>query len=250
MIARSPSRNRWSLSRWVITGLLLVAAAVCLTSGLQGELHGLAGPATGPQLLPASSWRGIGTAEPSGPVIGFSMARPVTSAPAAKPASPVPPAAPVVPRSMPVTLSIPAIGVSVPVSELGLNPDNSVEVPANSQEVGWYDLGPSPGQTGSAVILGHVDTYQGPGVFFEVKSLTPGDEVSVTLANGAVAHFAVSSVVLYSKDNFPDEEVYGPHGGSDLQIVTCGGQFDQQTGHYLSNVVAYTSLSSITNPAA
>jgi sortase (surface protein transpeptidase) len=151
---------------------------------------------------------------------------------------------------MPVALNIPAIAVSVPVSELGLNPDNSVEVPSNSQNVGWYDLGPSPGQTGSAVILGHVDTYQGPGVFFEVRSLAPGDDVSVTLVSGAVAHFTVTSVVLYSKDDFPDDEVYGPHGGSDLQLVTCGGEFDHQTGHYLSNVVAYTSLTSMTDPPA
>jgi sortase (surface protein transpeptidase) len=182
-------------------------------------------------------------------VISFSIAKTITGAEPAIPVSAAPPPAPVVPRSLPVALNIPAIGVSVAVSELGLNPDNSVEVPSDSQGVGWYDLGPSPGQTGSAVILGHVDTYQGPGVFFDVKSLTPGDDVSVTLANGGVAHFSVTSVVMYSKDNFPDEEVYGPHGGSDLQLVTCGGEFDHQTGHYLSNVVAYTSLSSMTDPS-
>jgi sortase (surface protein transpeptidase) len=249
MIGRAPSGNHRSSTRWVITGLLLAAAAVCLTSGLRDELHGLAGPASGPQLLPSSSWRGIGTAIPAGPVIGFSIAKTVTRA-QVKPASAVPLAPPVVPRSLPLALNIPAIGVSVPVSELGLNPDNSVEVPSNSQDVGWYDLGPSPGQTGSAVILGHVDTYQGPGVFFDVRSLTPGDDLSVTLVNGAVAHFAVTSVVMYSKDDFPDQEVYGPHGGSDLQLVTCGGEFDHQTGHYLSNVVAYTSLTSMTDPPA
>jgi hypothetical protein len=189
---------------------------------------------------------GLDTAFPAESVISFSMA---TGAVQVRPVSAPLPAKPVVPRSLPLRLDIPAIRVAAPVSQLGLNSDGSVEVPPNSQEVGWYDRGPSPGQMGSAVILGHVDSYQGPAAFFQIKSLSPGDDVSVTLANGQVAHFAVTSVVMYSKDDFPDEEVYGPHGGSDLQLVTCGGDFDRQTGHYLSNVVVYTSLSSMTDPS-
>jgi sortase (surface protein transpeptidase) len=145
-------------------------------------------------------------------------------------------------RSVPVTLRIPAIGLDVPVGELGLNPDGTIEVPASFTEPGWYRLGPSPGQAGSAVILGHVDSYLGPAVFFRLRSLRPGDLVEVTLADGVIVQFVVRSVAEYLKADFPDRLVYGPHGYSALQLVTCGGVFDTATRHYLSNVVVYTSL--------
>jgi sortase (surface protein transpeptidase) len=145
-------------------------------------------------------------------------------------------------RSVPLTLSIPAIGLSAPLSELGLNPNHTVQVPTNFQEPGWYKFGPSPGQLGSSVILGHVDSYQGPAIFFRLKSLRPGDHVDVTLADGVVTHFAVRQVAMYPKSSFPTLQVYGSHGYSALQLVTCGGVFDTQTRSYLSNVVVYTSL--------
>jgi sortase (surface protein transpeptidase) len=156
----------------------------------------------------------------------------------------------VVARSAPVWLNIPAIGVTVPVSQLGLNPDGTVQVPTDFQEPGWYRLGPSPGQVGSAVILGHVDSYQGPAIFFRLRSLQAGDQVDVSLADGVVADFVVTSVAMYPKAQFPSLQVYGTHGYSALQLVTCGGTFDAQTGHYLSNVVVYTSLLSTTPVAS
>jgi hypothetical protein len=145
-------------------------------------------------------------------------------------------------RSLPVTLSIPAIGLKVPLSQLGLNPNGTVEVPANFTEPGWYRFGPSPGQTGSAVILGHVDSYRGPAVFFRLRTLRAGDQVEVALADGVLAHFVVREVAMYPKAHFPTRLVYGPHGYSGLQLVTCGGVFDAEAGSYLSNVVVYTSL--------
>lgn len=145
-------------------------------------------------------------------------------------------------RSVPLTLSIPAINLTVSLSELGLNANHTIQVPTDFQEPGWYEYGPSPGQLGSSVILGHVDSYQGPAVFFRLRTLAPGDRVNVTLADGVITHFVVRQVAMYLKANFPTVEVYGPHGYSALQLVTCGGVFDSQTGHYLSNVVVYTSL--------
>jgi sortase (surface protein transpeptidase) len=140
--------------------------------------------------------------------------------------------------------------VAVPVSALGLNPDGTVQVPTDFQEPGWYRLGPSPGQVGSAVILGHVDSYQGPAVFFQLPSLQAGDQVEVSLADGVVADFVVTAVAMYPKAQFPALQVYGSNGYSALQLVTCGGTFDTQTGHYLSNVVVYTSLVSTTPASA
>ncbi len=85
-------------------------------------------------------------------------------------------------------------------------------------------------------------------MFFQLRSLVPGDQVIVSLADGVLAQFAVTSVAMYSKPDFPAQQVYGSHGSSALQLVTCGGTFDTQTGSYLSNIVVYTSL--VTTTAA
>lgn len=149
---------------------------------------------------------------------------------------------PVLERSAPVAIRIPAIGVEASVTELGLNADNTVEVPTDFQQAGWYKLGPSPGELGSAVILGHVDSYRGPAVFFRLRRLQPGDEVEVSLADGQVARFAVTAVATYPKDQFPTDAVYGSRDDAALQLVTCGGEFDTHARSYLSNVVVYTTF--------
>ena len=113
---------------------------------------------------------------------------------------------------------------------------------------GGNHQGPTPGQVGSAVILGHVDSYLGPGTFFNLKNMKSGNSIIVTLADGAVEHFVVTGVVQYSKVAFPDQLVYGPHGIRSLQLVTCGGTFDHETGHYESNIVVFSRLVSASPP--
>lgn len=150
---------------------------------------------------------------------------------------------PVPPPGAPVTLDIPAIGVAAePLLGLGLNPDDTVEVPTDYARAGWFDRGPAPGEVGSAVILGHVDSFRGPAVFFRLRELRPGDRVEVGLADGSTGLFAVTAVETYPKEQFPARRVYASTGSRDLQLVTCGGEFDRGTGHYLANVVVYTSM--------
>ena len=144
-------------------------------------------------------------------------------------------------RSRPIHLSIPALGVSVPLSSLGLNADGTVSVPTDFNVPGWYKFDASPGQMGTAVILGHVDSYRGPAVFFNLRSLKVGDRVIVTLADHRAARFAVIGTATYLKARFPARLVYGRRSYSALQLVTCGGVFDHATGSYLSNVVVYTA---------
>ncbi len=152
-----------------------------------------------------------------------------------------------VPTSRPVSLVIPSLGVDTSVGELGLQANGQVEVPTTTRVVGWYRYGVTPGQIGSAVILGHVDSYLGPGVFFNLKTLKAGASLDLSLADGARARFVVTEVVQYLKSSFPDRLVYGAHGSSrSLQLVTCGGVFDHATGHYLSNVVVYSRLAQVT----
>jgi len=145
-------------------------------------------------------------------------------------------------RSRPIRLSIPKIGLSAKLGELGLNKNGSPQVPKSWSKPGWYRLGPSPGEEGSAVILGHVDSVNGPAVFYRLAELRPGDKVSVVLADGKTVRFKVIGLRMYLKSNFPSRLVYGPRSYSALQLVTCGGVFDTGAHHYLSNLVVFTEL--------
>jgi hypothetical protein len=168
--------------------------------------------------------------------------------PAPAAAGTVGPAAPKEPslrRSDPVSVAIPAIGVRSPLLRLGLNPDGTIQVPdiaTSADEAAWYKNSVTPGQIGAAVIEGHVDSQVGPAVFFRLGALHPGDHIDVTLADGMTAVFGVTGVREYSKSDFPAEMIYGPTNYASLRVVTCGGTFDNVTGHYLGSVVVFASL--------
>ena len=150
-------------------------------------------------------------------------------------------------RSLPVSVDIPAIGVSSDLLHLGLNRDGTIQVPSLStgaDEAAWYKYSATPGQRGAAVIEGHVDSTQGPAVFFRLGSLRPGEHIDVRLANGITAVFRVTGVRQYSKDNFPARIIYGAPGYAALHLITCGGAFDYASGHYLSTTVVFASLTS------
>ena len=143
----------------------------------------------------------------------------------------------------PVRIGIPAIDVTADITRLGLNRDGTVEVPEDPDEAGWYLKGPSPGEPGSAVILGHLDSKVGPAVFYQLKNLDPGDQIAVGLDGGSVAHFEVARVAHYAIEDFPRRKVYAstPERPA-LNLVTCGGKYDRAAGGYQSNVVVFTTL--------
>ena len=148
-------------------------------------------------------------------------------------------------HSLPVSVAIPAIGVRSRLLRLGLNPDGTIAVPSlvtSAGEAAWYKYSATPGQPGTAVIEGHVDSYHGPGVFFRLGALRPGNRIEVALADGVTAVFRVTGVREYSKDEFPAKIVYGAARYPALRLITCGGDFDPVTGHYLSSVVVFASL--------
>jgi hypothetical protein len=103
----------------------------------------------------------------------------------------------------------------------------------------WYSLGPSPGEPGAAIIAGHVDSKQGPAVFYRLVELAPGSVVRIALADRTEAVFRVYAVREFAKAAFPTSLVYGPTPQAELRMVTCGGAFDRQTGHYVDNVVVF-----------
>jgi hypothetical protein len=150
-------------------------------------------------------------------------------------------------RSLPVSVRIPAIGVDSRLLHLGLNRDGTIEVPSiqtSADKAAWYKYSATPGQVGASVIEGHVDTTQGPAVFFRLGALHPGNTIEVTLADGVTAVFRVTGVREYAKTRFPARAIYGATDFAALRLITCGGGFDYATGHYLSSTVVYASLAS------
>ncbi|MEU4428276.1 class F sortase [Actinoplanes sp. NPDC024001] len=145
-------------------------------------------------------------------------------------------------RSEPVRLEIPAIKLRAPVTPIGLRRDGTIDVPPlrSDAPAGWYKNAPSPGETGAAVLVGHVDTARdGPAVFYRLRELRRGNPISVRRADGTVADFVVTKVTTHPKDDFPSADVYGPVDGPELRLITCGGVFDRSRGSYRSNVVVF-----------
>jgi hypothetical protein len=147
------------------------------------------------------------------------------------------------PVASPVSLTIPLIGVKTQLMTLGLAASGALQVPplSSASVAGWYTGSPRPGAIGSAIIVGHIDSVSGPGVFFRLSELRLGDDVYVKRADGSTAEFRVTSVQTYLKDHFPTATVYGPTPDAELRLITCGGAFDSVTGHYLSNIVVYAT---------
>jgi sortase (surface protein transpeptidase) len=144
-----------------------------------------------------------------------------------------------------VAVSIPAIGVQSSLLHLGLNADGTIQVPSlysRPMEAAWYKYSVTPGQIGASVIEGHVDTLNGPAVFYRLGALQPGNTIDVTLADGETAIFRVTGVREYAKVDFPTKTIYGASNYASLHLITCGGAFDYSTGHYLSSTVVFASL--------
>ncbi len=147
-------------------------------------------------------------------------------------------------RSTPVSIDIPSIKVHSRVISLGLNSNGTVAVPplSNPMVTSWYDKGPAPGEPGAAAILGHVDAAKvGPAVFYELGNMRPGAKIYVQLRDGRTAVFETYSVALFQKAKFPTDRVFGYTSWPTLRLITCGGLFDPQSGHYLGNIVAFAS---------
>ncbi|MBU2664789.1 class F sortase [Actinoplanes bogorensis] len=144
--------------------------------------------------------------------------------------------------ALPVRLRIPALHVDSPIIDLGLQDDGAVEVPESVHEAGWFDGGPRPGQDGPAVILGHVDSKAGPGIFAGLHKVKAGTLVEVVRADKSVAKFTITKVSRVEKTRFPTDLVYAPSLDPTLRLVTCGGTFDHAAGSYRDNVIAYADV--------
>ncbi|MFD0517760.1 class F sortase [Paractinoplanes durhamensis] len=159
-------------------------------------------------------------------------------------AEPPPRAFPVLDPSRPERLTIPSIKVEAPILDVGLATDGSVGVPPlkRHNEAGWFDGGPSPGQFGPALIVGHADTRTGPSVFYDLPKLKPGQRIEVLRADNSVAIFEINSVEHFDKGKLPVQRVYGDFSRPSLRLMTCGGKWVGGKTGYQDNVVVFASL--------
>lgn len=146
-------------------------------------------------------------------------------------------------RSNPVNLYIPALNLDASfVSPLKLQADQTVGVPDSYNQVGWYEGGATPGEVGPAVILGHVDSKEGPAIFYSLGQLKEGEDIEVTREDGSVAIFVVTKLRRYQQSDFPTQDVYGPTDKPTLRLVTCTGIFNKGEQRYSHNLVVYAEL--------
>ncbi|MDR6975003.1 LPXTG-site transpeptidase (sortase) family protein [Streptomyces sp. 3330] len=175
------------------------------------------------------------------------------SVPAASaPAGPTPPAGAAdgdatgkhLPRSRPVRLFIPKIGVDAPFVDLAIGATGQLEPPPADDVnlVGWHADGASPGETGTSIIAGHVDTKTSPAVFAGLSALAKGDGFQVLRADGSKASFRVDSVETFDKADFPSERVYSDTSDAQVRLITCAGAYDRRAKDYTDNLVVFAHL--------
>jgi hypothetical protein len=144
-------------------------------------------------------------------------------------------------KSVPVRIDIPSIGVHAKTLSMGADAEGGIAVPslAQAELTSWYNEGPAPGEVGPSVIVGHVDTKSGPAVFYRLGELKKGATIDVARTDGSVVSFAVDSVAEYPKAEFPAEKIFSDLDYPGLRLITCGGAFDSDTGHYLDNTIVF-----------
>ncbi|MGX2993951.1 class F sortase [Streptomyces sp. JNUCC 64] len=189
-------------------------------------------------------------------LIGVRMVQgdPVTGPPQPAPAAAVRPAPAASPGGAPEPLAvarpervrIPAVGVDAPLQDVGYGPGGQIDAPEATRPdtAGWFAEGPAPGERGTAVLTGHVDTRDGPAVFYPLGSVVPGNTVEVTRSDGRTAVFTVDGVEVLPRDAFPAERVYGDTGRPELRLITCGGTYVGEAG-YDANVVVFARLTAV-----
>jgi sortase (surface protein transpeptidase) len=211
------------LVRGAVIGMFTVLAAMLTIGGL-GQLL----------ITPGRFW----------PAVAVPPTANHASAGQPAPAAPPPPVQTPLTRSTPTRVSIPAIHAASSLVPLGLNPDQTLQVPPleNPMQAGWYSLGPTPGEVGASVIVGHVDGYSDAGIFYRLHDLKPGDQILVGRTDGTTARFTVYETELAPKDDFPTGKVYAATARPELRLITCGGSFDWQSENYLDNVIVFAAL--------
>ncbi|MFJ3334959.1 class F sortase [Streptomyces sp. NPDC086766] len=150
------------------------------------------------------------------------------------------------PYSVPQRVRIPVIRVDAPMTPVGLDADGWVGAPPpeNPNLAGWFTGAVTPGEKGTAVVVGHVDNRTGPAVFYGLGALRKGSRIEIRRQDGRTAVFGIYGVEVFAKEGFPGDRVYGSKGAPELRVITCGGGFSQGIG-YDGNVVVFARLTEV-----
>jgi len=223
---RDAGRSLWLPAALLAVGLsaLGLGAAEMATAGA---------PATTPVVM---------TSVPKPTAAATTLGPAETTKPSRKDSGKAPKPKPRLTWAEPARITISSIGVQARVSALGLNEDGGLKVPEDPWLVGWWRGGPRPGEKGPAVLVGHKDSRTGPAVFYGVGDLAPGDELVVDDVNGRTATFTVSRIEQVGRGDFPTDRVYGETRSSELRILSCGGEYDEENRQYEDNVIIYARL--------
>ncbi|GIH25480.1 hypothetical protein Aph01nite_37900 [Acrocarpospora phusangensis] len=226
----------------VVRAVLILAALAGVATVAAGLMFWLGSPEeyAAPERTTLRSQAGV-LAPSVGPGGPGQMAQAEPSAP--PPAPPLPAAEPLLPSS-PKRLIIAKLGINAPIKSVGLDKRGAIETPpiANPNLVGWYRGGPTAGQAGPAIMLGHKDTQTRSAVFSRLHELRYGDTVEVIRGDGTIAIFTVGGVEQANKETFPTDRVYGNADDAELRLITCGGTYNRSTGHYVDNVIVYARM--------
>ena len=225
--------------------IVSAAAAVLLAGGVTTTALGLHAEPPAPAPAPATS--SASTTAPAAEPTDAPSPVPAPAAPSGTAGTPGP-AAPGqgLPASVPVRVEVPSIGINTALVPVGKQANGEVQTPSGDPGApgGWYQDSPTPGQTGSAIILGHVNTTTSDiGLFYRLHELAPGQSITVTRADHTAAVFTVDKVDVYRKAAFPTIEVYQNADRPEVRLITCGG-YDPATREYLDNTVVYAHLTS------
>lgn len=143
----------------------------------------------------------------------------------------------------PVRIRIPALNIDTAVQHVGINDQGNMAAPTNYTDVGWYRHGPAPGESGSAVIAGHVNNGLGlSGVFENLSSIKAGDDIYVVRADGSEVHFVVASTRSYPYNDAPEEIIFNPSGSVRLNLITCEGKWVKEDRTYDQRFVVFAKL--------
>ncbi|GAC1450030.1 MAG: class F sortase [Pseudarthrobacter sp.] len=194
---------------------------------------------------------GLSSCAPASDAQGAQPATSQLSAPAQSgtsdgPAAAVKPQQAMQSASMPVSISAPTIGLSAKITDLGKEANGELQVPTGEpgSPAGWYRDSPAPGQPGSSIILGHVNSTTGPvGLFYRLHEMQPGQQFATGMADGTTKTFTIDKVDIYHKSSFPTIEVYRNADRPEVRLITCGG-YDKASNQYLDNTVVYAHLTS------
>lgn len=142
---------------------------------------------------------------------------------------------------LPKYLRIPKINLDSEIEYVGLSPNGEMATPKNIANVGWYEPGIRPGETGSAVIAGHYGWEKGKAsAFDELHKLRVGDKIYVEDDSGNVITFVVQENRRYNPEDDAGEVFNSKDGKAHLNLISCEGDWDEASQLYSKRLVVFT----------